>query len=244
MLRLGGYEGDGRGGLRSEPGEKEKRTEGATFPGMSVACISGEKIRNPRERDRSDWNARSRVWPRKISSRHPVPVPLSHPSLSLPLYLSPSSIPHAHPPPTHSFPRLSLLSPPSPPPPPPSPAMYRIRTWVGHRHKGKPQHKSVVRGGTSTSQPKEPKVDVEATATATGPCHVDLGSGDVSPLNSTSHDGDVSTCNDDAITGRYLLRLAPPYNRQNSFPGPYHSIVVPLMLISLSPIFQASTQVI
>ena len=98
--------------------------------------------------------------------------------------------------------------------------MHRIRTWVGHRHKGRPHHKSVVRGGTST-----PKVDVEATATAavTGPCLVDLGSGDVSPLNSTSHDGDVSTCNDDAITGRYLLRLAPPYNRQNSFPGPYHS---------------------
>jgi hypothetical protein len=92
--------------------------------------------------------------------------------------------------------------------------MYRIVTWVGRRHKSKAQQKSVVRRGTSTSQPKgesEKKEDVKAT----GPCHVDLGSGHVSPLNSTSrsNDEDVSTCNDDAIPGRYLLSLAPPYNR-------------------------------
>lgn len=54
-------------------GEKEKRTERATFPGMSLSRIStlGEN-NDPRERSRicrpgSDWNARSRVWPVKSS---------------------------------------------------------------------------------------------------------------------------------------------------------------------------------
>jgi hypothetical protein len=159
------------------------------------------------------------------SSVLPLPVllstrALSHPST--PLYPIPNNIPHAHLPPSHSFPRLPRHH--TPPPPP----MHHILTWVGHRHKGNAQHKSVVQYATSTSQPKdesEKRKDVEVTATATGPCHVDLGSGDVSPLNSTSRsdDEDVSTCNGDAITGRYLLRLAPPYNRQTSFPGPYHS---------------------
>ena len=120
--------------------------------------------------------------------------------------------------------------------------MHHIATWVGRRHKGKPQHESVVRCGTSASQPKaesEKKKDVEATR----PCHVDLGSGHVSPLNSTSrsNDGDVSTCNDDAITGRYILRLAPPYDRQTV---PITQILVFLMLISLSPTFQANIKVI
>jgi hypothetical protein len=108
--------------------------------------------------------------------------------------------------------------------------MHHIASWVGRRHKDKPQQKSVVRCPTSPSQPKgesEKKKDVEAT----GPCHVDLGSGHVNST-SRSNDGDASTCNDDAITGRYILRPAPPYNRQTV---PITQILVPLMLISLSP---------
>jgi hypothetical protein len=154
------------------------------------------------------------------STGPPRPVPpraLSH--TQLPLYLTLPSAPHVH---SHS----PLLFPPLPlphcsPPPP----MHHIVTWVGLRHKVKAQQKSAVRGGTSTSQPKgesEKKKDAQATA----PCHLDLGSGHVTPLNhsmSRSNDEDVTTCNDDSITGRYLLRLAPLYNRQTDFSGPYHS---------------------
>lgn len=218
-------------------GEREKRTERATFPGMWVSLIStlGEN-NDPRERSRicrpgSDWNARSRVWPAQLFldliSSFPLPLPvlltraLSHPSL--PLYLTPDPSPScSHPPSPLLFPPnpVSLPSPPLPihrslPPP-----MYRIVTWVGRRHKSKAQQKSVVRCGPSTSQPKgesEKKKDLEATA----PCHVDLGSEHVTPLNNTSRskDEDVSTCIDDAIPGRYLSRLVPPYNRQTV---PYH----------------------
>lgn len=113
---VGGYEGDGRGGLRSEPGEKEKRTEGATFPGMSVACISGEKIRNHvSEIDRIGMHdpacglARSHL---AIPSRA-----LSHPiSLSLYISLLPTNLmptlPVATPSPVSPFSLLSLLFPP------------------------------------------------------------------------------------------------------------------------------------
>jgi hypothetical protein len=142
-----------------------------------------------------------------------IPPFISHSSLPPSCSLSPSPL---LPPSTPVYPFFTL---------PPPPAMYRIVTLIGRRHKGKAQRKSVVRRGTSASQPNgesEKKTDVKAT----GPCHVDLASGHVGPLNSStsrSNEEDVSTCNDDAITGRYLLRLAPPYNRQSSFPGPYHS---------------------
>jgi hypothetical protein len=227
MLWLG-VRGDGRGCGSGRKGEKDGECD---FSG-DVGFL-GEN-NDPRERSRicrpgSDWNARSRVWPLRLFSDlissslflcqssspclvPPIPALISHPDPPPPC---------SHPP-RHSFPHPI----PFPPLRPPlhrslPPAMYRIVAWVGRRHKGNAQQKSVVRRGTSTSQPKgesEKKKDVEAT----GPCHVDLGSGHVSPLNSTprSNDEDVSTCNDDAIPGRYLLRLAPPYNRQTSFPAP------------------------
>jgi hypothetical protein len=118
--------------------------------------------------------------------------------------------------------------------------MHRFVTRVGLGRKSKGQQKSTVRYGTGPSQPNgecEKKKDVEATDPLAC-CHFDLGSGDVTPLNSTSRSNieDTSTCKDDAITGRYILRFAPPYNRQTNFPH----LVEPLMLISLSPTFQAS----
>lgn len=184
---------------------------------------------DPRERSRigrpgSDRNADallSGLRSHLVSSfllchRQSSPLPCLVPSQ--PLYHSLfSSCSPSHPlPPTNPVsPRLTLL------PRSPASVMHHIVTWVGRRHKGKAQQKSAVRSGTSTSQLKgesEKKKDVEATP----PCHVVLGSGDASPLNSTSrsNDEDVSACNDDAITERYLLCLAPPYNRQT---GPYHS---------------------
>jgi hypothetical protein len=179
------------------------------------------------------------AWPSKVSDL------ISSSSLSpcsVPLVPFPPLISHScsHPHPFHSF----LLPIPSPLVPPLlhrslAPTMHHIVTWVGRRHKGNPQQNSVVPCATSASQPKGESgktKDLEAT----GPCHVDLGSGHANPLNSTSrsNDGDVSTCIDDAITGRYLSRLAPPYNRQTV------RILVPLMLISLSPTFQANIKVI
>lgn len=147
------------------------------------------------------------MWP-QISSRLPSSLPSLLPVPCLILISHP--IPHVHPSPLISpakgiFPRLSLLH------HSPTPAMHHIVAWIDHRHRGKAQKKSVVQCGTITPQPKEEsekKKDVEAT----GPCHVDLSSGDVNPLNSTSrsNDEDVSTCNGDVITGRYLLAPCSP----------------------------------
>jgi len=161
-----------------------------------------------------------------VSPLPPCPVPCPIPTLYIPpscsLHLPTPSIPSPNP---NPHPLLLHRS--------PAPAMHHIVTWVGRRHKGNAQQKSVVRCDTSMSQPKgesEKKMDMEATR----PCHVDLGSGHVSPLNSTSrsNDEDVSTCNDYAITGRYLL-LPRITDRPVSLVH-ITQIVVPLMLISLS----------
>ena len=128
-------------------GEREKRTERATFPGMWVSLIStlGEN-NDPRERSRicrpgSDWNARSRVWPAQLFldliSSFPLPLPvlltraLSHPSL--PLYLTPDPSPScSHPPSPLLFPPnpVSLLSPPDSP--------FPSSPYVPYCHLGRP----------------------------------------------------------------------------------------------------------
>jgi hypothetical protein len=213
--------------------KNEKRTERRVLRGCGCPRLNSIKFtihvsdRVFAALDRN-WNARSRVWPNQIDRSHlvissslclfsssPVSRTLSH----FPAFIS---LRHVHLT-SQLLPFLSLsqfhfplLLHRSPAPP----SMHHIVTWVGRRHKGNAQQKSVVRCDTSTKGESQKKKDMEAT----GPCHVDLGSGHVSPLNSTSrsNDEDVSTCNDYAITGRYLLRLAPPYNRQTSIPGPYH----------------------
>jgi len=100
--------------------------------------------------------------------------------------------------------------------------MRHFITYAGLGHKTKGQQKSTLRLGTSPSLPKgewEKEKDVEATDSLPY-CHFDLGSRDVSRLDSTSRSNieDTSACKDDAITGRCLLRFAPPYNRQTNFP--------------------------
>jgi len=121
--------------------------------------------------------------------------------------------------------------------------MHRLVTWVDRRHRSKAQRKSSLRYGTKPSQPNgemEKKKDVEAT----GPCRVDFGSGDVDVFNSTSwcNDEGTTACNDDTITGRYLLR--PHMTERPISLAPITQIAVPLMLISVCPTFQVNTQVI
>jgi hypothetical protein len=99
--------------------------------------------------------------------------------------------------------------------------MRHFITYASLGPKTKGQKKSTLRYGTSPSLSKgewEEKKDGEATDTMAC-CHFDLGSGDVTRLDSTSRSNieDMSICKDDAITGRYLLRFVPPYNRDANF---------------------------
>lgn len=95
-----------------------------------------------------------------------------------------------------------------------TPIMHHFVTWTRRGRKSKRQQKPSLRSGTSPAEPKgewDEKKDVEATDPPAC-CHFDLGSGDVSRLNSTprSINEDASVCKADAITGRYLLPFALP----------------------------------
>jgi hypothetical protein len=131
-------------------------------------------------------------------------------SLYIPLHSPSWSPPHATPSPSHS---------PSPSPTYPLP-MHHFISYAGLGRKSKGQQKSTLRLATSPSLPKgewEKEKDVEASDSLPH-CHFDLGSRDVSRLDSTSQSNieDTSACKGDAITGRYIPRFAPPYNRDRS----------------------------
>jgi hypothetical protein len=95
--------------------------------------------------------------------------------------------------------------------------MRHFISYAGLGFKSKGQQKPSLRVATSPSLPQAEweKEKDEETTDPLPYCHFELGSRDVSRLDSTcrSNIEDTPACKDDAITGRYTPRFGPPFNR-------------------------------